>query len=156
MGDGSGYDQHVDLYTDKNASYWIPSLYQPGQQQTGYTPQHPAYPPEQPGNVQQPYNNTKTTLVVNQPQTGKVIIQPRPPNRMVDSILACLCCFLPTGIFAIYYAKQANRLVSAGDYEGARWMSDNARKFIIISVFLGFILVIFCTFYARQHYSMYN
>ncbi|XP_045205350.1 proline-rich transmembrane protein 1-like [Mercenaria mercenaria] len=151
MAERAGYDQPGDFYTDKNTSYGedAPPPYQPGPKQTGY-------PSQQPGNVEQPYISASTTLLVNQPQAETVIIKPRPPDRMVDSILVFLCCFWPTGIYAIYYANKANRLARAGDYEGARWMSDTARKFIILSMFVGFTLIIFGTFYARQHYIKNN
>ncbi|XP_045205349.1 proline-rich transmembrane protein 1-like [Mercenaria mercenaria] len=143
MAERAGYDQPGDPYIDKNAGYGVdaPPPYQPGPKQTAYPPQQPGYPPQQPGYVQQPYTSTNTTVVVNQPQTGTVIIQTRPPDYMVASIFACLCCFWPTGLCAIYYANEANNLAGVGDYEGARRMADNARKLMITSVIVGVIVI---------------
>lgn len=101
-------------------------------------------------------HNTNTTVVVNQPQTGTIIIQPRHPDYMVSSILACLCCFWPTGICAIYYANEANNLARVGDFDGARRMSDNARRLMVTSVIVGIILVILFVVLRLTVYESYN
>ncbi|XP_045205348.2 trafficking regulator of GLUT4 1-like isoform X4 [Mercenaria mercenaria] len=144
MAKSEGNDQPGDLYTDKNTGYGVdaPLTYQSGPKQTGCgLSQQPGYPLQQPGYVQLPYTNTSTTVVVNQPQTGKVIIKARHKDYLSASIFACLCCFWPTGICAIYYANEANNLAGVGDYEGSRRMSDNARKLVITSVILGIIAI---------------
>ncbi|XP_053400083.1 proline-rich transmembrane protein 1-like isoform X2 [Mercenaria mercenaria] len=143
----SGYPQQQPGYPPHQPGY--------PPQQPGYPPHQPGYPPQQPGYllqqpgyllqqtgfVQLPYTNTNTAVVVNQPLAGTAIVQPRTPDYMVSSILACLCCFWPTGICAIYYANEANNLAGVGDYEGSRRMSDNARKLVITSVILGIIAI---------------
>ncbi|XP_060574713.1 trafficking regulator of GLUT4 1-like isoform X3 [Ruditapes philippinarum] len=153
MAERAGYDQPGDGYTDKNAKYGVdaPPPYQPG------------IPPPQQGYGQQPYpmqpqygHNTNTTVVVNQPQTGTIIIQQRHPDYMVPSICACLCCFFPTGILAIYYAYEANNLARDGDYEGARKMSDMARRLMVASVIVGVISLFFAVVKCLTVYESYK
>jgi uncharacterized membrane protein YqaE (UPF0057 family) len=51
-------------------------------------------------------------VVTTQPVAGVVTVGTRPPDYLIPSILACLCCFWPTGIFAIYYALRVNHCSS--------------------------------------------
>ncbi|XP_060574711.1 uncharacterized protein LOC132732327 isoform X2 [Ruditapes philippinarum] len=146
-----GYDQPEDGYTDKNAKYGLdaPPPYQPG------------IPPPQQGYGQQPYPMQSpyghNTVVVNQPQTGTIIIiQRRHTDYMVSSIFACLCCFWPTGICAIYYANEANNLARDGDYEGARKMSDMARRLMVASVIVGVISLFFAVVKCLTVYESYK
>ena len=66
---------------------------------------------------------------------------PRPleeiPNYLVHSILVTLFCCLPLGIPAIVFAAQVNGKMAAGDIEGAKAASKNARTFCWISLGLG-------------------
>ncbi|XP_045206915.2 trafficking regulator of GLUT4 1-like [Mercenaria mercenaria] len=142
-------------YPPKQTVY---SLQQSGypQQLSGYPPHQPGYPPQQPGYllqqpgyllqqtgfVQLPYTNTNAAVIVNQPLTGTTIIKPRHPDYMLASIFACLCCFWPTAICAIYFANKANNRAGVGDYEGARRMADKARNLMITSLILGFSVII--------------
>ncbi|XP_060576731.1 proline-rich transmembrane protein 1-like [Ruditapes philippinarum] len=139
MAERAGDDhQPEDDYTDSHENFGMDT-----------THSQPAIPPSPQDNDQHPSrtqldygHDTNTTVVVNQPKAATVIVQQTPPDYMAVSILTCLCCFCPTGICAIYYADEANRLANAGNYPGARKMSDNAKKLIITSVIVGMIWTI--------------
>lgn len=47
---------------------------------------------------------------VTQPGAVPVVVNPVPPTKdwMVPAVLTCLCCFWPTGIFAIMAASRVN------------------------------------------------
>lgn len=79
-----------------------------------------------------------------QPVGGGVIAAPKPPDYLVPSIVACLCCFWPTGIAAIIFAMQANTAYGQGDISGAQHASRMAKIFMITSVVVGavFFLII--------------
>jgi hypothetical protein len=62
------------------------------------------------------------------------------PNYLVQSILVTLFCCLIGGIIAIINAAQVNGKLAAGDVEGARRASDQARKWCWISLVVGIIL----------------
>ncbi|XP_060576726.1 proline-rich transmembrane protein 2-like [Ruditapes philippinarum] len=138
MAERAGYDQPDDGYTYKYAKIKVDVLH----------PYQPDILTSQQGNGQQPYpfqqsyrHDTNTKVVVTQPEPGIAFYHKRPPDYMIGSILACFCCFWPTGICAIFYANEANYFANAGDYAGARRMSDNAKKLMITSVFIGIIFV---------------
>lgn len=65
--------------------------------------------------------------------------QPPVPNHLVWAILATLCCCLPTGIVAIIFAAQVDGKAAAGDYDGARKASDNAKLWSWISLGIGLV-----------------
>ncbi|WAQ99385.1 PRT1B-like protein [Mya arenaria] len=96
-----------------------------GQPQQGYPP--PAYGQPQYGGQQ---------VIVTQPggAPGAVYVQPRPTNYMIPSILACLFCFCPTGLCAIYYAHKANQSADDGDLPHSNQLARSARNLIIASV----------------------
>ncbi len=60
-----------------------------------------------------------------------------PKNWLVESILATLFCCLPFGVAGIVYATQVNTKYSQGDYEGARFASEQAAKWTKISFFVA-------------------
>ncbi|XP_045205342.2 proline-rich transmembrane protein 1-like isoform X2 [Mercenaria mercenaria] len=127
MADQTGYDQPGDGYTDKYPRY-----------------REEEPPPYQFVGTQQPVDFVHTPfshqpyVVSDQPQHDRtLIIQTRPPNYMIPSILACLCCFWPTGLCAIYYANEANNMALAGDYVGAIRMANISRNMMVFSVVVG-------------------
>lgn len=83
--------------------------------------------------------NNNTTVVVSQPSPCFVMGINRPADYTVSSVLACLFCFWPTGIFAIYFAIQANSLADVGDWPNARIMANRARSLVISSIILGIV-----------------
>lgn len=63
------------------------------------------------------------------------------PTHLVWAVLATVLCCLPTGIVAIVYAAQVNSKLEAGNIEGARAASDNARMWSWISLALGLVSI---------------
>jgi len=67
-----------------------------------------------------------------------------PPNYLVWAILSTLFCCWPTGIAAIVFAAQVSSKMQAGDIDGARRSSANAKLWCWITFGLGlagFLLV---------------
>ena len=62
---------------------------------------------------------------------------PNIPNYLVQAILVTVFCCLPTGIVAIVFAAQVNGRLQAGDLEGARRTSKNAKTWAWVSFGLG-------------------
>lgn len=84
------------------------------------------------------------TTVVAQPGSVPMVvntIRPR-PDYMVPAVLSCLCCFCPTGIFAILAASRANSAAAEGDVLEAEAQSRRARTLVIISVVVGIIVIV--------------
>ncbi|WAQ99381.1 PRRT1-like protein [Mya arenaria] len=127
--------------------------YPEGQQQNPADQQYgQSYPIQQPYEVRagqqqyvgQPYGGQNMSpVIVTQPGYPEVVTtMPRPPDYMGPSVFACLCCFWPTGICAIYYASQANTAAASGDMAMAKQYSNNARNLMITSIVLGIICII--------------
>ncbi|GII65780.1 hypothetical protein Skr01_58650 [Sphaerisporangium krabiense] len=95
-----------------------------GQQGGGYNAPPPGggYPPPggyPPGGYGQPY-------------------APEPPNnQLLPAILTTLFCCGPFSLPAIYYAGKVNGKFEAGDYQGALEASQQAKKWWMISLFVG-------------------
>lgn len=142
-------------YEEQNKG--VPSAYPPPG--TGYPSQGYA----QPGYGQTGYTHQSTTaVVVTQPgYAGQVVAMPRPPDYMIGSIMACLCCFWPTGLCAIYYASQASKLSAEGDMVGATNMANSARNLMITSIVIGVIwiglvivlrAIVYADYYSNSSY----
>lgn len=109
------------------------------------------YPPQSgapyPSNQYQPQygapGQQMMTTVVAQPGPVPVVVNtaPRRTDYMVPAILSCLCCFCPTGIFAILAANRANTAAAEGDVVEAEVQSRRARTLVIISVVVGIIVI---------------
>lgn len=67
---------------------------------------------------------------------------PAPSSYLVWSILTTLFCCLPFGIVSIVFAAQVNSKWNAGDFDGARSSSQNAKKWAIASAIAGVIVII--------------
>ena len=69
--------------------------------------------------------------------------QATPPNYLVWAILTTILCCLPFGIVSIVYAAQVNSKWQAGDFEGARLSSKNAKiwAWVAFAVGLGSVLI---------------
>jgi len=69
-----------------------------------------------------------------QPQAAQ---QAPPPNYLVWAILTTILCCLPFGIVSIVYAAQVNSKWTAGDYEGAKLSSKNAKIWAWVAFAIG-------------------
>ncbi|MFV0592616.1 MAG: CD225/dispanin family protein [Draconibacterium sp.] len=65
-----------------------------------------------------------------------------PPNYLVFAILVTIFCCQVLGIVSIVFAAQVNSKWSAGDYEGARIASKNAKMWAWIGVASGFAVAL--------------
>ena len=63
----------------------------------------------------------------------------RPKNWLVEAILVTLFCCLTFGIAAIVNAANVNGRYDAGDHEGARRASEQARKWTRVAFILGIL-----------------
>ncbi|RIH66248.1 CD225/dispanin family protein [Mariniphaga sediminis] len=85
-----------------------------------------------------------------QEQQPQVSQQAPPSNYLVWAILTTILCCLPFGIVSIVYAAQVNTKWQAGDYDGAKISSKNAKLWAWVSfgaalagMLLWLLLVIF-------------
>lgn len=62
-----------------------------------------------------------------------------PPTYLAWAIVVTICCCIPGGLIAIYYACQVTTRFVNHDYEGARRASDRAQLWLVISLVLGLI-----------------
>lgn len=73
----------------------------------------------------------------------------KPSSYMWLAILTTLLCCLPAGIVSIVYASKVDSCWVSGDYEGARYNSDKAKTWGIISaVAAAAVFVIYFAFVA--------
>ena len=64
----------------------------------------------------------------------------RPKTHLAEAVLVTLCCCLPLGIPAIYFAAQVNGLYDGGDYIGAARASSKAQGWAWASAIVGLIV----------------
>lgn len=62
-----------------------------------------------------------------------------PPTYLAWAIIATICCCIPAGLVAIYYACQVTSRFINHDYIGAKRASDRAQLWIILALVLGLI-----------------
>ncbi|WP_353951269.1 CD225/dispanin family protein [Knoellia sp. S7-12] len=67
---------------------------------------------------------------------------PPPSNFLIPAILSTIFCCLPVGIAAIVFAAQVNGKWSSGDQAGAIESAAKAKKFTIISVVAGVVVLV--------------
>lgn len=65
-----------------------------------------------------------------------------PKTWLVESILATLFCCLPVGIVGIINAAKVESRFNSGDVAGARSASDEAKKWTMISFWIGLAVAI--------------
>lgn len=66
-------------------------------------------------------------------------LPPMPSNYLIWAIIATICCCIPSGIVAIFYAAKVSPTYYRGDYMGALDASSKAQLWIIISIVAGLI-----------------
>lgn len=73
----------------------------------------------------------------------------KPANYLAFAIVSTILFFVPTGIVAIIKASQVDSLWAEGRYEEAWAMSASAKKFSMISLYIGLgIFALFILFYV--------
>lgn len=83
---------------------------------------------------------------VNEKESSKATAVPtdqKPPKTwLVESILVTLFCCLPFGIAGIVNATKVESKFYAGDFEGAKQASRDARKWMLWSFWIGIIGIV--------------
>ena len=105
----------------------------PPQQQRPATNTHPRYQWQNVNggsNTQQ--DNTKSLHY----------LRPIPKNWLIESILVTIFCCLPFGIAGIVYATKVESLYYTGDYLAAEQASKDAKKWTIVGLVAGPVLMI--------------
>ncbi|XP_062589556.1 proline-rich transmembrane protein 1-like [Saccostrea cucullata] len=106
------------------------------------------------------YNYTHGQIYSIPPPQGVMVTQPTdvvPATKthhtywLVPSVLVCLFCFWPTGLFAIMYSSRAKRSERKGDFAGASSNAQKAKTFVIVSIVLGVLVLI--VYGIRYSYS---
>lgn len=73
---------------------------------------------------------------------------PMPSNYLIWAILATICCCIPTGIVAIFYAAKVSPAYYRGDYVAALDASSKAQLWVIISFVAGLIWAPFSVLFS--------
>merc|ERR1711962_433668 len=99
-----------------------------------YNP-YQGYPPQ----VQQTHN---VTVIRSQPMPQTIVQGSPPPYNMALSIFACLCCFWPLGLVAIYQASQVKDVWYRRDVLAAESKSRSARTLSLAGIVIGIICIV--------------
>jgi len=83
----------------------------------------------------QPYGQNPYGQQPNDPNA----VPPMPDNYLIWAILATICCCIPSGIVAIFYAAKVSPAYYSGDYIAALDASSKAQLWVIISFVAGLI-----------------
>jgi interferon-induced transmembrane protein/caspase domain-containing protein len=65
-----------------------------------------------------------------------------PQNYLALAIVATILCCFPLGIVAIVKARKVNSLWAAGDHAAARKTADDARKYAILTMVVGAVVIV--------------
>lgn len=90
-------------------------------------------------NGQHPYGQPYGQYQYGQPQNDPNAVPPMPNNYLILAILATICCCIPSGIVAIFYAAKVSPAYYRGDYMAALDASSKAQLWVIISFVAGLI-----------------
>jgi hypothetical protein len=63
-----------------------------------------------------------------------------PEDFLVWSVLATILCFPPTGAGALLWARRVHARYAAGDLNGAREASRQARAWLVVTLACGVVL----------------
>lgn len=75
-------------------------------------------------------------------------VPPMPDNYLIWAILATICCCIPSGIVAIFYAAKVSPAYYRGDYIAALDASSKAELWVIISFVAGLIWAPFSVLFS--------
>ena len=82
----------------------------------------------------------QNTVTQSQPNQSSDLFPPQLPKTwLAESILATLFCCLPFGIVGIINASKIQSHFNAGNYDAAQRASDEAKKWTMISFWIGII-----------------
>lgn len=87
----------------------------------------------------QPQRSRITMMPPDEQLPPRIQQPPMPPTFMVWAIISTICCCLPAGVAAIFFAAQVSSKYYARDYEGAKRASERAEIWIIASIVLGIV-----------------
>lgn len=65
----------------------------------------------------------------------------KPDNHILLCILSSICCCAPIGIYSIVLSGKVDYLYRKGDFTGSREMSKKAKKWAIISLCIGYLIL---------------
>ncbi|XP_015777277.1 PREDICTED: tumor suppressor candidate 5 homolog isoform X2 [Acropora digitifera] len=65
-----------------------------------------------------------------------------PEDYKTLACFACLCCFCPVGIVAVCKSNEVHEHLDRGDVNSARIASAGAKKYALIAIFIGTILLV--------------
>ncbi|XP_052065307.1 proline-rich transmembrane protein 1-like [Mytilus californianus] len=148
---GQQYGQYSQGYSQRHG-YEQPPAPQGYSHAAGYQP----VPQTQHYGKQPMYGGQGQGVVVAQPVPSTMIVttaQPRPSNWIIPAVLACICCFWPTGICAIVAASNSNSAADRGNMQSAEQSARTARNLTILTVVLGVICVVIIIVLKRREYS---
>ncbi|KAH3867597.1 uncharacterized protein LOC127867578 [Dreissena polymorpha] len=108
---------------------------------------YPANPPHVPltrttsPNQHNVLYETQRTAVNQQPWHECHVIPARPEDYTVAAVLACIFCFTPVGLLAIFNAMQSKTMANIGQYREAERHSRLAKRLAIASLAIGITLL---------------
>jgi hypothetical protein len=99
--------------------------------------QEPASGPSMASSPASPYQSPASAPSSVQLPPGQQI-----PSYLWQSIVVTILCCWPLGIPAIVFAAKVEGLKARGDFAAAKEASDNAKKWSIISLVLGLVVIL--------------
>lgn len=135
------FDQLQQLPIDASTPVWYDGLPQwmPAGQAPATAPMFAGQQTERPQQaVQHPYAAQQQP---SDPNVVYVQAPPRPATYLIWSILLTVLCCSPFSIIAIITGAIVNSRYNAGNYDGARRMSDVTEWMIIFSIVVGLIFL---------------
>lgn len=80
-----------------------------------------------------------------------------PKTWLAESILVTIFCCLPFGIVGIVNAAKVSSLYALGNYEQAQMASASAKKWTLISFFVGLaVIIIYMVIYGVAMYAEFD
>ncbi len=77
-------------------------------------------------------------------------IHEREPTYLLLAVFSTLCCCLPVGLFAIYYAAKSKAYYDAGKYQEGADCATNAQVLSWVSIIIGALLL--ALYYSSGRY----
>ncbi|XP_077978571.1 uncharacterized protein LOC144434008 [Glandiceps talaboti] len=106
-------------------------------------------PPPPPYMYGQTIQTTAGLPVTVQPNNGQA-----PPDHLALAIFATVCCFWPTGIFAILRASDARVAAARNDLTTAWDHANKAKKMSCVSIGIGIALILLIMLFMFVEYMI--